>query len=375
MSTERPTVSSAAPGTVVTPGAIAFERLLPGPIERVWDYLTVPELRRTWLADGPMALTRGGRAEFWFDNQTLNEHAEPVPEKHLPHAAHARDTGFITACDPPRLLAFTWDDPGGSTEVRFELEPSGDMVLLRLTHARLDNLDSAVSVASGWHTHLDFLKARLAGTPAPMFWTVHGSLESDYERTLSKAPEGYGRPGAGKLFALPDLRRRVVFERVYDLPLADLWQAACQPPGMDAWYPAKLRHSGEVGGWVTQTFESQDGAPDETLEGGTLTAYDPPRILEFEQAPIPGSRWTDTHHPQRLRIELSPVDEGNEGRPPTRLTLTHEFRGDETAARVMPGWHTCLDYLSVALGVGEAPDPTLTEARREWYGRWVSGRS
>src|SRR5690606_16516027 len=191
MSTERPTGSSAAPGTAGGPAALAIERLLPGPIERVWDYLTVPELRRTWLADGPMALTRGGQAEFWFDNQALNEHAEPVPEKHLPHAAHARDAGIVTACDPPRLLAFTWDDPGGSTEVRFELETRGDKVRLRLTHARLDNLDTALSVASGWHTHLDFLTARLTGTPAPLFWTVHGLLERDYERTLSEAPTGF----------------------------------------------------------------------------------------------------------------------------------------------------------------------------------------
>src|SRR5690606_7485513 len=189
------------------------------------------------------------------------------------------------------------------------------------------------------HTHLDFLTARLTGTPAPLFWTVHGLLERDYERTLSEAPTGFGRPGAGQLFALPNGRWRVVFERVYDLPLAELWRAACEPPGMDTWYPAKLRHSGEVGGWVTQTFEGQDGAPDETLEGGTLTAYEPPRLLEFEEAPIRGAQWTDMQHPQKLRIELSPVEEGNGGRAPTRLTLTHEFRGDDTAARVMPGWH------------------------------------
>ncbi|MEQ8750919.1 MAG: hypothetical protein RIC52_14200 [Amphiplicatus sp.] len=32
--------------------SIRFERLLPGPIERVWAYLTEPEKRAEWFAGG-----------------------------------------------------------------------------------------------------------------------------------------------------------------------------------------------------------------------------------------------------------------------------------------------------------------------------------
>jgi uncharacterized protein YndB with AHSA1/START domain len=39
---------------------IRFERLFPGPIERIWTYLTDSEKRGTWLASGPMELKAGG---------------------------------------------------------------------------------------------------------------------------------------------------------------------------------------------------------------------------------------------------------------------------------------------------------------------------
>jgi hypothetical protein len=74
--------------------AVELERLLPGPIELVWDHLTRPELRAAWL-----------------------------PE-----------TGEITRCEAPAMLEFAWN---GGTSVRVELEPRGESVLLRLTHRRL----------------------------------------------------------------------------------------------------------------------------------------------------------------------------------------------------------------------------------------------
>ena len=42
-------------GTVTAPGAVRIQRLLPGPIERVWEYLADGGLRRQWLAAGDMA--------------------------------------------------------------------------------------------------------------------------------------------------------------------------------------------------------------------------------------------------------------------------------------------------------------------------------
>ena len=43
-------------GKIIGTGEVRLERVLPGPIERVWKYLTDPELRGKWLATGPMEL-------------------------------------------------------------------------------------------------------------------------------------------------------------------------------------------------------------------------------------------------------------------------------------------------------------------------------
>jgi hypothetical protein len=51
-------------GKIVDSSTVRFERLLPGPIERVWDHLTKPEFLATWLAVGQMDARVGGRVEL-----------------------------------------------------------------------------------------------------------------------------------------------------------------------------------------------------------------------------------------------------------------------------------------------------------------------
>src|SRR3546814_7486145 len=65
---EEMTTAAAEYGVITEAGAIRFERLLPGPIERVWEYLVDPDKRRTWLADGPMAARAGGQIEYIWRN-------------------------------------------------------------------------------------------------------------------------------------------------------------------------------------------------------------------------------------------------------------------------------------------------------------------
>jgi uncharacterized protein YndB with AHSA1/START domain len=43
---------------------LRIQRLLPGPIERVWAYLTESDLRRQWLASGTMQLQPGASFEL-----------------------------------------------------------------------------------------------------------------------------------------------------------------------------------------------------------------------------------------------------------------------------------------------------------------------
>jgi uncharacterized protein YndB with AHSA1/START domain len=53
-------------GTIANTGTIRFERLCPAPIERVWDYLTRPELLAKWFASSEIQLEVGGSVELHF---------------------------------------------------------------------------------------------------------------------------------------------------------------------------------------------------------------------------------------------------------------------------------------------------------------------
>lgn len=172
-------------GTFTEPATIVFRRLLPGPIERVWAYLTESEKRGRWLATGDMDLRVGGKVELCFFHADLSSVHEEIPDKYKECQNGASFSGHITRCEPPRVLAYTWAESWGEdSEVTFELTPQGDQVLLVLTHRLSDRRESQISVAAGWHTHLGILTDHLQDkTPQP-FWSVHSQLEAEYERLI-----------------------------------------------------------------------------------------------------------------------------------------------------------------------------------------------
>lgn len=172
-------------GVIMKKDTVRFERMLPGPIERVWSYLTDSEKRGTWLASGTMELRVGGKVEHVFRNSSLTAHPDPVPEKYKKYT-EARMEGRVTACEPPRLVSYTWpEDSGAESEVTFELTPKGDKVLLVLTHTRLATRGAVVGVMGGWHTHLAILEDRLNDRePAVGFWAAHARIEAEYEKRV-----------------------------------------------------------------------------------------------------------------------------------------------------------------------------------------------
>jgi uncharacterized protein YndB with AHSA1/START domain len=58
-------------------GTVRLERLLPGPIERVWAYLTESDKRATWFAGGTFDLRVGGRADLHFDHSNISSEKTP----------------------------------------------------------------------------------------------------------------------------------------------------------------------------------------------------------------------------------------------------------------------------------------------------------
>lgn len=176
-----------AHGTFTGPGEIRFQRLLPGPVERVWSFLVDSDKRSRWLARGPLEPRVGGLIRHEFHNTKLSAPDDPAPAK---YSEACRDgvasTGHVTRWEPPLVLAHTWNESDGSeSEVTYELTPQGRDVLLILTHRKLcDNREVLTSVGAGWHTHLALLAGELAGTPKPSFWSTHTALERDYEKLL-----------------------------------------------------------------------------------------------------------------------------------------------------------------------------------------------
>jgi uncharacterized protein YndB with AHSA1/START domain len=132
--------------------SVRFERLLPGPIERVWDFLTKPGLLPSWFGEDSVIEPRvGGAVEL------MNGHVR----------------GTVTQCRPPHLLSYTWNvfgpgdaqSPYPESYLTLSLEERGDKVLLTLTHLPILERFERQN-AMGWHTFLDILEDAAAGSPA-----------------------------------------------------------------------------------------------------------------------------------------------------------------------------------------------------------------
>jgi len=176
-------------GIFPEPGTIRFERILPGPPERIWDYLTKSELKAKWLSAGNVEPYVGGKVEFKFKHSDLSEADDPIPEKYKQMQDGTYFEGRVTAWDPPRLLRYTWGEETGETsEVSYELIPKpNNKVLLILTHVRLgDDPSVMISVSAGWHTHLGILEDRLHGNQPKGFWKVHTRYEREYSDRLAR---------------------------------------------------------------------------------------------------------------------------------------------------------------------------------------------
>lgn len=166
-------------GELIDPVSVRIERMLPGPIERVWAYLTESDMRAQWLASGDMRLTPGAPVELVWRNDELSggsdNRPEGAPEEHRMQCA-------VVRADAPRLLVIRWGESG--SEVSFELEPLDCEVRLTLTHRRLPDRANLLGVSAGWHAHLELLIARLNGVEAPPFWKTWADLRTAYDQRL-----------------------------------------------------------------------------------------------------------------------------------------------------------------------------------------------
>lgn len=161
-------------GVLTEPATLTIERRLPGPIARVWAYLTDGELRRQWLAAGTMEERVGAPVDLVWRNDELTDPPGARPDG---MGDEHRMTCEIIEIDAPHRLTISWGSTGGVT---FALRDDGDEVLLTIVHRRIEDPVVLLNVSAGWHAHVDVLEARLRGTTPAPHWDNWTALRRDY---------------------------------------------------------------------------------------------------------------------------------------------------------------------------------------------------
>ena len=159
---------------------IQFVRILPGPIEKVWDYLADGKKRGLWFAGGDLPSKVGETFEMRFKHSELSPNQAPPPErlKEMDAKGH-KSSNVLLALEPPHRLVFTFGgekNPDEVSEVEFKLTqegpPADNKVRFTLTHSKIPNRNIMLGVSGGWHSHLDVLQYRAEGKVPPAFWDI-----------------------------------------------------------------------------------------------------------------------------------------------------------------------------------------------------------
>jgi uncharacterized protein YndB with AHSA1/START domain len=121
--------------TLAAPTPCASKRLLPGPVERVWAYITESDKRATLARGGEFDLRMGGKIRLEFEHARLSSD-KVTPEKYKGKGKGVFE-GVITRLEPNRVLAHTWNMGELDSEVTTRSSRRGKDVLLTVEHRRV----------------------------------------------------------------------------------------------------------------------------------------------------------------------------------------------------------------------------------------------
>ncbi|AEI10728.1 SRPBCC domain-containing protein [Cellulomonas gilvus] len=147
----------------VARGAAHLRCRLLAPSDQVWEGLTAGTRTPSWLGRLDVgSIPAGGEFTLWHDDDVRSRHR-------------------VVQWEPPRVLTLTWDFPEERPSlVTFEItETTTSEATLSVHH---EGLEDAASYTAGWHRHLQFLAAHLAGQdlPAEEFWSGYDQLVEHY---------------------------------------------------------------------------------------------------------------------------------------------------------------------------------------------------
>ena len=135
-------------GRVVEEAAVVFERNLLTSPQKLWSFLAEPSRLAGWYGEAAIEPREGGKVILM--------------------GGHIR--GVVTAWQPERLLAHTWNvfQPGEAvsgypvTYLEFALAADGGATRLTLTHRPIPGRMQPQTMM-GWHTFLDMLETGVLG--------------------------------------------------------------------------------------------------------------------------------------------------------------------------------------------------------------------
>jgi uncharacterized protein YndB with AHSA1/START domain len=137
----------------------------------------------------------------------------------------------------------------------------------------------------------------------------------------------------GTLETLKGGRSRIRFERRLSHPVDRIWAALTEPEEMRKWWAAADELELREGGRFTIRWLNSDDDGNVAIARGTVSAVDPPHLLELD---------SDIHGV--MRWELRPDGEATALTFTSTLELPEEYRD-----KVLAGWHAHLDFLEDAL--------------------------
>ena len=135
-------------GEIIAESAVRFARLLPGPIEHIWEFLTDTARLPEWYGTGTIVPREGGPVTLMGGDIR----------------------GVVTIWRPLQALGYTWNvfAPGETVSawpvsyLEFALAADGAKVELTLVHRPIPQAMQK-QTAMGWHTCLDLIEGALAG--------------------------------------------------------------------------------------------------------------------------------------------------------------------------------------------------------------------
>lgn len=107
--------------------------------------------------------------QYWFGVRLQSDWTVGAPWKMLYPDGRLTDSGEVLEVDPPKRLVLRWRNEfrpeltaEGYARCVFELEPTGDVVKLTVTHSiDVDNSQLITAVSGGWPRILSNLKSLL----------------------------------------------------------------------------------------------------------------------------------------------------------------------------------------------------------------------